>query len=292
MSLSSHPEIDRVWELRSKRPSEGPRVGVIGALHGNETGGLRAIERVLADAEGFAARMQHGTLLLIHGNPLATAQGRRFSDGGTDINRLFSYGFVTDLARAAWTYEHHRALALRPLITELDALIDLHSASQPTLPFAICDGTPRGIELARRTGCHVTYGWDGPGMLMEHVSIGSLVARGRPALSVECGQHAHPETPDSAFRILTRFLGALGVTDHETAATPGPSYRLFARVVKPTHEFTLAREFSSFDSLQPGELLGQGEGVTITVEREAYLLLPTPNAVRGEDLVYLARLES
>jgi succinylglutamate desuccinylase len=34
--------------------------------------------------------------VLVHGNPLATAQGRRFSEGGTDINRLFS-GFVEEL---------------------------------------------------------------------------------------------------------------------------------------------------------------------------------------------------
>jgi succinylglutamate desuccinylase len=235
--------------------------------------------------------MRKGTLVLMHGNPLATEQGQRFSEGGTDINRLFSYGFVNDLARAAWSYEHHRALALRPLVTELDAMIDLHSASRPTPPFAICDGTQQGIGLARQTGCHVTYGWDGPGMLMEHVSIGALVARGRPALSVECGQHVQRETEESAFRILTCFLGALELTDHETAEAPGPSFRLFARVVKPTHEFTLSREFSSFDALEPGELLGRGEGVTISVEERAHLLLPTPNAVRGEDLVYLARLE-
>jgi hypothetical protein len=95
----------------------------------------------------------------------------------------------------------------------------------------------------------------------------------------------------SAHEILTRFLGALGVTDHPVAKAPGPSFRLFGRVVKPTHEFLLAKSFSSFDCLLPGELLGSGEGVSISVEREAFLLLPTPQAVRGEDLVYLARRE-
>ena len=290
-SCRPHPSIAHVWELSNDGSFDGPRIGIMGALHGNETAGLSAIRRILAEPEPFAAHLRKGTLVLVHGNPMATEQGRRFSEGGTDINRLFAYHYVDDLAPEAWTYEHHRALALRPLVTELDALLDLHSASRPTAPFAICDGTPSGIELARHTGCQVTYGWDGPGMLMDHVSIGHLVARGRPALSVECGQHTAPETPDAAFAILTRFLGALGITDHPTAESPSPTYRLFGRVVKPTHEFLLSREFASFDRLAPGELLGRGEGVTISVEEEAYLLLPTPNAVRGEDLVYLARRE-
>jgi succinylglutamate desuccinylase len=290
--VRAHPEIESCWELSADGQFGAPRIGVIGALHGNETAGLRVIERVLRESEAFVARMQRGTILLVHGNPRATAQARRFSEGGTDINRLFSYGYLAELARAAWSYEHERALELRPLITGLDGLIDLHSATRPTLPFAICDGTPAGIELARKTGCRVTYGWDGPGMLMEHVSIGSLVAQGKPALSVECGQHDQLETADAAYQILTRFLGALGLTDHPVAEAPAASYRLFGRVVKPTHEFELARDFSSFDSLLPGELLGQGEGVSISVEREAFLLLPTPQAVRGEDLVYLARCES
>jgi uncharacterized protein len=290
--LRAHSEIDSCWELSPDGRFEAPRIGVIGALHGNETAGLSAIQRVLSESESFAARMQRGTLLLVHGNPLATSQARRFSNGGADINRLFGFGFVEELAREAWTYEHERALALRPLVTGLDGLIDLHSATRPTLPFAICDGTPAGIQLARKTGCRVTYGWDGPGMLMEHVSIGALVAQGKPALSVECGQHDQAETADTAFEILTRFLGALGITDHPVAEAGAANYRLFGRVVKPTHEFELSRDFSSFDCLHPGELLGHGEGVSISVEREAFLLLPTPNAVRGEDLVYLARRES
>ncbi len=261
----------------------------MGALHGNETGGLKAIERAMQEAEAFSGSLRAGTLILIHGNPRATEQGTRFSDGGCDINRLFGYGFVTDLAKAAWCYEHHRAFELQPLLGQLDALVDLHSASRPTQPFAVCDGTPEGIALARKTGCHVTHGWDGPGMLMDHVSIGSLVARGKPALSIECGQHDEAATAENAYRVMKRFLGAVGVTSHEVVTSDAPTYELFARVVKPTGEFQLNGDFSSFDRLEAGSVLGSGEGVTITVDREAFLLLPTPTAVRGEDIVYLAR---
>lgn len=287
--IRPHPTIPHVWELSRDGSFPRPHVGIIGALHGNEVAGLRAIERVREEADAMCERLRQGTLLLIHGNPLATEQRRRFSEGGTDINRLFAYHYVDDLAKPAWTYEHHRALELRPLVQGLDAMLDLHSASAPTVPFAICDGTLDAVSLAQKTGCHVTWGWDGPGMLMEHVSIGALVAAGRPAISVECGQHADPGTADVAFEVLTRFLGALAVSEHPVAERGGDTFELFGRVVKPTHTFELSQSFQSFDRLDPGQVLGRGEGVTITLEREAYLLLPTPSARRGEDIVYLAR---
>jgi uncharacterized protein len=286
-----HPQIPHAWELSADPAFPAPRVGAIGALHGNEIGGLRAIERVRAEAESFAPRLLRGTLVLVHGNPRATEQKRRYTEGGTDLNRLFGYRFVSELAKEAWTYEHHRALELEPLVTDVDALIDLHSATRPTVPFAICDGTARGIALARRTGSRVTYGWDGPGMLMDQVSIGPLVASGRPALSVECGQHDDPATAEHAYLVLTRFLGALGYTDHATSEESGPGYRLFARVVKPTQGFALSGNYRSFDRLPAGSVLGHGEGVTISLDEEAFLLLPTPQATRGEDIVYLARRE-
>lgn len=289
--LRPHSTISNVWELSRDDGFAAPRVGVIGALHGNEIAGLRAIERVRNEADAFARRLKQGTLVLIHGNPRATLERRRHTEDGTDINRLFGYRWLEELARAAWTYEHERAFELRPLVTGLDALIDLHSATRPTLPFAICDGTLAGIELARHTGCRVTYGWDGPGMLMEHVSIGSLVAQGKPALSIECGQHEDPNTPLVAYEVLTRFLGALGITDHPLSDALGPKYRLFARVVKPTHGFELSAAYQSFDRLEAGSVLGKGDGVMIAVDEEAYLLLPTPQATRGEDIVYLARRE-
>ncbi len=287
--IRPHPTIPNVWQLSPNGSYQAPFVGVMGALHGNEVAGLRAIERAKDVPARLAERMKKGTLVLIHGNPRATAEGTRHSHGGTDINRLFSYRFLDELAKEAWNYEHGRAAEIEPLIRGLDALLDLHSASRPTPPFAICDGTPAGIALAKKTGCRVTWGWDGPGMLMQHVSIGSLVAQGKPALSVECGQHQDPRTAEAAWEIMLHFLGAIGLTDHEPASVDGAGYALFARVVKPTLGFQLAKSFESFDVLGAGELLGSGDGVRISVDREAVLLLPTPNAVRGEDIVYLAQ---
>jgi len=283
-----HPTIADAWILSASGELEPPVTVVLAALHGNERCGVAAIESVRRDPTSLIERQRTGSVVFVHGNPRATEQRRRYTQGGTDINRLFAYGYVESLAREAWTYEHHRALELRPLISGADAMLDIHSASQPTPPFAICDGTPGSIALGCATGFRVTHGWDGPGMLMDQVSIGSLVAQGKPALSVECGQHTAPSTMQAAHQVLESFLVAIGAVDGVAAVPSDLVYRLFARVVKPTHDFVLARDFASFERLGAGEILGSGPGLRVVVEREAYLLLPTPSAERGEDIVYLA----
>ncbi len=283
-----HPHVPEAWVLSASGEPEPPVTVVLTALHGNERCGLHAIRRAMERPEQLAARQLQGSIVLVHGNPRATEEGRRYTEGGTDINRLFSYEYVERLTPEAWVYEHHRALALRPLITGADALLDIHSASQPTPPFAICDGSPQAVELAAQTGFKVTHGWDGPGMLMDQVSIGSLVAQGKPALSVECGQHEAASTREAAEQVLERFLVAIGAISGARSEPSAEVFRLFARVVKPTHDFELARAFESFARLGPGELLGSSPGLSVSVAREAFLVLPTPSAERGEDIVYLA----
>ncbi|MCA9630087.1 MAG: succinylglutamate desuccinylase/aspartoacylase family protein [Myxococcales bacterium] len=283
-----HPNISDAWILSKTGELEPPITVVLAALHGNERCGVAAIESVRRDPAPFVERQRSGSVVFVHGNPRATEQRRRYTHAGTDINRLFSYAYVDTLAREAWTYEHERALELRPLITGADALLDIHSASQPTPPFVICDGSPEAVRIGSATGFKVTYGWDGPGMLMDQVSIGSLVSQGKPAVSVECGQHEAPSTMEYAHAVLDSFLVAIGALSGGLPHTEAEVYRLFARLVKPTHDFVLARDFASFERLDPGESLGSGPGLNIVIEREAYLLLPTPSAERGEDIVYLA----
>ena len=53
-----------------------PHVGVVGAVHGNEPCGLRAIERLRAELVGGELSLRSGTLFLIHGNPRATPAAR------------------------------------------------------------------------------------------------------------------------------------------------------------------------------------------------------------------------
>ena len=109
-------------------PQPGTRLVVLGAVHGDEVCGTRAIERVVAELDA-------GTLTLVKGrvtfvpvtNPLAYAEKRRAGD--RNLNRKLQ---PTATPRE---YEDHVANWLCPLLAEHEVLLDLHSFRAPGVPF-------------------------------------------------------------------------------------------------------------------------------------------------------------
>ncbi|MBC8070204.1 MAG: succinylglutamate desuccinylase/aspartoacylase family protein [Deltaproteobacteria bacterium] len=110
-------------------PNPGPKLIVLGAVHGNETCGTRAIETVIEAIDAGDLRLQAGRLTLVPvTNPLAYAERRRAGD--RNLNRKL--GATT----TPMEYEDHVANWLCPLLAEHEVLLDLHSFKSPGMPFA------------------------------------------------------------------------------------------------------------------------------------------------------------
>ncbi|MBW3536111.1 MAG: succinylglutamate desuccinylase/aspartoacylase family protein, partial [Gemmatimonadetes bacterium] len=62
---------------RVRGAGPGPTLVGVGAIHGNEPAGARALERVLAVLEGRASRLA-GDVVALTGNLEALRRGRRF----------------------------------------------------------------------------------------------------------------------------------------------------------------------------------------------------------------------
>lgn len=264
-----------------------PWIGIVGALHGNEPCGLTVFERLLDEENPVRRRLTHGTLVLIHGNPVATGEGLRYTSGGVDLNRLFDFGYEASLPRERWTYEHHRALALRSLLDQLDCVLDLHSSTLASPPFVITP--PEAISLADRLGCpFVSWGWDGPGIFSGRVLVSVPVRRGKLGVAVECGQHLAPETVENAWHAAERFLYAVGVLSGPAPdLMPHARVEVMYRIGKPTADFSFARPWKGFDRVRRGELLGEGHGYRLTASDDYFVLLPNQNVPIGDDVFYL-----
>ncbi|MEO6363802.1 MAG: succinylglutamate desuccinylase/aspartoacylase family protein, partial [Caldimonas sp.] len=108
--------------------ADGLRLIVLGAVHGNETCGTRAIERAMAEIDAGSLRLVAGQVTFVPvTNPLAYAEHRRAGD--RNLNRKLA---PTDMPRE---FEDHVANWLCPLLARHEVLLDLHSFSAPGVPF-------------------------------------------------------------------------------------------------------------------------------------------------------------
>jgi predicted deacylase len=294
----------------------GPRLIVLGAVHGNETCGTQAIRRVIAEIEHGQLGIVAGSLTFVPvANPLAYARRQRMGDRNLNRNLAPTAGPVE--------FEDHIANWLCPLLAQHDVLLDLHSFHTAGEPFVMLGPEDNGgtlepfaraaeeTALALRLGVHrFVEGWldtYAAGVARRlaagasareadvHYGVGTteyMRARGGIALTLECGQHDSPEAPGVAYRAIHHALAHLGLT---VAAAPVPvadteALRLY-RVVDRLHaDDALARDWASFDRVAAGEIIGtRRDGTVVTADCEGYVVFPNPAALPGQEWFYLAK---
>ncbi|MFM9436512.1 putative deacylase [Janthinobacterium sp. CG_23.3] len=295
----------------------GPRLIVLGAVHGNETCGTRAIGRLMAQLDGGALRVAAGSLTLVPvANPLAYARGERA--GERNLNRhLFPHDAPAD-------FEDRVANWLCPLLARHDVLLDLHSFQAPGEAFALVGPRDNGgpLEpfaqqaaeraLARRLGVRrFVDGWlatyamgvrrrSGAGVdvaLALRYGVGTteyMRSSGGYAITLECGQHADPAAPQVAYRAIVNALAFLGLIE---APAPEPvgaaaleALSIVAVYDKVDAADAFCRDWRSFDRLRRGEPIGRrADGAPVLAEADGIMLFPDGAAAPGAEWFYFAR---
>src|SRR5690242_5096002 len=132
---------DNVLDLRSFVALElGPRLLVLGAVHGNERCGPDGIARAIADLCGDGLTLTRGAVTFLPvTNPKAFRQGTR--EGDRNLNR--------DLRErlAPGCFEDRVGNRLCGVIRAQDVLLDLHSFTGPGEPFVFAGPDRHGGEV-------------------------------------------------------------------------------------------------------------------------------------------------
>lgn len=294
----------------------GARLIVLGAVHGNETCGTVAIRRVIREIESGALGLLAGRVTFVPvTNPLAYARHQRMGD--RNLNRNFAP------TATPVEFEDHVANWLCPLLAQHDALLDLHSFHTPGEPFVMLgpenntgplEPFARAHEeaaLARALGVRrFVDGWldtYAAGVARRraagasareadvHYGIGTteyMRSVGGIALTLECGQHDDPTAPEVAYRAIHHALAHLRLTDAPPPApvTDAEALRLVQVVDRAHADDTLARDWSSFEPVHAGELIGRRhDGTAVRAEEAGFIVFPNPNALPGQEWFYLAR---
>jgi predicted deacylase len=300
----------------------GPRLIVVGAVHGNETCGTVAIRRVLDDIGAGRLPIVTGTVTFVPvANPLAVERRQRHGD--RNLNRKL---IPTAQSRE---FEDHAANWLCPLLARHEVLLDLHSFHTSGEPFAmvgpednggtlepfahasreealavrlgvrrIVDGwlTTYAAGVERRRALHAFAAAAGTaGDLDPDYGVGTTEYMRRVGgwgFTLECGQHEDPRAPEVAYRAILNTLAHLRLVD---APAPAPAADVEAlhlfEVVDKTHaDDRFARSWASFDLVRAGELIGTlADGTPVHAATDARIVFPNPAAQAGQEWYYLAR---
>jgi predicted deacylase len=298
----------------------GTRLIVLGAVHGDEVCGTRAIERVTGEIDAGALRLHTGCVTFVPvTNPLAYAGHRRAGD--RNLNRKL------EPTAAPREFEDHVANWLCPLLAAHDVLLDLHSFRAPGEPFVFL-GPPdntgpiepfahaaREEALALRLGVgRAVDGWlttyaagierrralaaalpDATLDLDPAYGIGTteyMRSVGGWALTLECGRHDDPEAPEVAYRAIVRTLAHLGLSDASDPA-PAPAMEtlhLSEVVDRADAGDTFAKAWRSFDPVAAGERIGtRADGSAVVAPFAGVIVFPNPSTEAGQEWFYLAR---
>jgi len=290
--------------------SPGPRLIVLGGVHGNEVCGTLAIRRLLGEFERGERAVSRGLLTLVPAaNPLAGARGTR--EGERNLNRrLVPHAHPVD-------YEDHVANVLCPMLAAHEVLLDLHSFHTAGRPFAMI-GPPDNTgalepfahadaetRLAMHLGpTRLVEGWletyakgverRGPGEDPTY-GVGTteyMRSQGGYGITLECGQHEDPQAPEVAYHAIVQTLALLGLTD-DTPAPPAPAFQLLdlVDVVDRQHpDDRFVRDWSSFDAVSAGEPIGiRQDGSTVAAPEDGHVVFPNPRATPGAEWFYFAR---
>jgi predicted deacylase len=297
--------------------AQGPRLIVTGAVHGNETCGTKAIERIVAELDSGSLRIAAGSVTFVPvTNPLAYAKGVRAGDRNLNRN-LFPSDDPQD-------FEDHVANWLCPLLARHDVLLDLHSFNANSEPFVMVgprnnDGPlqPFAHEeqeraLALRLGVRrfvdgwlQTYGagvqrrlrGDSQLETVLRYGIGTteyMRSTGGYALTLECGQHADPAAPAVAYRAIMNTLAFLGLIEapmpEPVSAADMEALSMVAVYDKTSAADSFSRVWSSFDPVSQGQQIGQrADGTPVTAEFDGRILFPDVNAGANSEWYYLTR---
>jgi hypothetical protein len=292
----------------------GPRLIVLGAVHGNEIAGTRGIERVLTELDKGHWRIERGALTLVPvANPLAYARGTRM--GERNLNRRLLPSAEPQV------YEDRLANRLCPWLAAHDVLLDLHSFRTPGEPFVMrgpSDNLGRlepfahaGAEgrLAEHLGpSRIVDGWmsvyaDGVARRRQRqpsdsadasYGIGTteyMRSQGGYGVTLECGQHDDARAPQVAYRAIRQAVALLGLADLPLTPPAARFERLTLRtVVDREHEGDrFVRAWISFDAVKAGQRIGlRHDGTPVLAPAAGRIVFPDAQAAPGHEWFYFA----
>ena len=224
-----------------------PRYTVVACVHGDETCGWHAFNRLKASDVSL-----HEPVKFVLANERAFKLGYRFCDA--DLNRVMPGDPES---------EQHEVRLAASLRRELEGttVIDFHSTESRGCPYAIVTGGDAASRrLARSTGLD---------RMVDMSHLGGGATEHVTGVAVECGYYDDEDAASVAHRILLHFLAAEGLVDRPYARSTPEVYEVFDDA--PGRGFTFVAE--NFRRLEKEEVFAEKDDTVRRAETDFYPVL-------------------
>jgi predicted deacylase len=283
-----------VWRFDSGQP--GPNVMVSAIVHGNEPCGVVALDWLLQqDIRPVAGSLTLAFMNIEAYRAFDPEDPNRSRWIDEDMNRVWD----SDVLQGDRTsLELERARDVRPVLEDIDYLLDLHSMQQSAPPLMLSGRHPKGKALAAQVGVPERVIADkghAAGRRMRDYGGFDDANSPKAALLIECGQHWEASSGALAIEATVRFLAAMGTVSPEmNQAFPPPAPQNFLTVLQAVtiqnETFTFAQPFTGGEVLpNAGTLVGyDGDTPVTTPADNVMLVMPSKRLWKGQTAVRFA----
>lgn len=290
---------------------QGPLLICIAAIHGNESAGIIALER-LRDMLQHEEKSKpyfvfSGTVAGLIGNVEAAKKQTRFIE--SDLNRMFTTENVSRIMSTEHAQLKAEEKELRELLETIYKLIeetqpekivimDLHTTSARGGLFAIPSDSAESIRIAKALHAPVIKGFMKglQGTTLHHFTLQNNRFQ-QPVIPIvfEAGQHTNPLSVNRMIAAIINCLRTIGCVDPKDVENQHDEIlKAFSehlpKVTKLIHRHKVAKEdefvmlpgFENFQRISKGELLANDRHGKIFSEYDGYILMPLYQK-KGED---------
>ncbi|WP_210207940.1 succinylglutamate desuccinylase/aspartoacylase family protein [Bosea caraganae] len=288
----------------------GPKLLVLGAVHGNETCGPNAIARIIEDCRAGRLLIRHGEVTFV---PVANAKAYRQNtrEGDRNLNR--------DMYERPQPVDNEDRIGRRlcALLREHDMLLDVHSFRGEGEPFVFFGPENNAGELepfrheaaelalAACLGVPVAiHGWLDNYMQIiaarKRLNLPPLAVTegygtteymrfaGGYAVTLECGQHDDPASVEVGYVAIRNTLALLGLID----APPPPSalttiIHMVEVVICEAEGDKVEGGWKTGDAVPAGAVMARrADGSAVTAPVDGFIIFPSATAKPGEPICH------
>ena len=256
----------------------GPKIVIIGGVHGNEPVGVEAIIEIQDQIQN----LKNGEITFILGNPLAYLEDVRFIS--SNLNRCFVKDYPKD-------YEGFRAKEITDFLRKYkpDYLLDLHSVSIGNTQMEIHKNKNKIVR------CLINQGF-------MQIVINQKAMKGSSiqlkflenTMGVECGNHNSSTGLGVAIfkikQLLNYFKMAEFILEKTVSSSNFVAYQLIEPII-PRLEFKFTNpDIASEIFVKKGAVYAKSKNGDIVASVDSYILMPCPNPkITDTDAGFLAK---